>query len=76
VTVQQYESCAQISLAHESQPFFSFAPVAHGSCLHVPIPPPLDPPLDPPEEPPPPQVLLQIEATSPTQIESHWLLQQ
>jgi hypothetical protein len=78
VTEQQYESCAQISLAHVSQPFFSLPPVLQTSCLQVPMPPPEEPPLDPPldELPPPPQLAPQTEPTSPMQIESHWLLQQ
>ena len=91
VTLQQYESCAQISAAQVSHPFLSFAPVLHSLCLHVPMPPP--PLLLPPDEllllelppepeplppllPPPPQVWPQMEPTSLTQIESHSVLQQ
>ena len=82
VTAQQYGSCAQISEAHVSHPFFSFAPVLQTACLQVPLPPPplllpLEelPPL-PDELPPPPQLSPQMEPTSPTQIESHSVLQQ
>ncbi len=75
VTEQQYASVAQMSVAQVSQPDFSFAPAEQTSCLHVPIPPP--PPEElPPLLPPPPQVEPQIELTSPTQTESHFVLQQ
>jgi hypothetical protein len=82
VTSQQYGSCAQISLAHVSQLALSFAPVSHTLCLQVPLPPPPDELLPllllelPPEPLPPPQVSPQIESTSPTQIGSHFVLQQ
>ena len=86
VTLQQYGSDAQMSVTHVSHPEVSFAPALHSLCLHVPPPPPpellLEPPellLEPPElllEPPPPQLSPQMEPTSPTQIESHCVLQQ
>ena len=83
VTLQQYGSFPQISVAQVSQPFFSFAPVLQTLCLQVsPPPPPLllppdEPPLLLPEPPPPPaQLWPQIEPTSPTQIASHFVLQQ
>jgi len=59
--LQQYESCAQIEVTHESQPFLSFAPVAHSLCVQV-VPPPHD--------------WWHTDETSPTQIESHAVVQQ
>ena len=58
--VQQYESWPQIVAARESQLLVSFVPVEQSECAHV----------------PPPQDWLQTELTSPTQIESHDVLQQ
>jgi hypothetical protein len=63
VELQQCASTAQMELTHESQLALSFAPAAHGSCAQ----------LDPNA---PAQVLPQMLPTSPTQMESHALLQQ
>ena len=83
VTLQQYGSDAQMSVAHVSHPEVRCAPVAQTLCLQVSPPPPPEllpePLLEPPElllEPPPPQLSPQMEPTSPTQIESHCVLQQ
>jgi homeobox protein ESX1 len=62
LVVQQYESFAQTLVTQASQPLLSFVPVLHSGCVHVP--------------PPPPQVWPQTELTSPTQIESHAVVQQ
>ena len=58
--LQQYESALQILVAQGSQLLFSLLPCEQMGCAQV----------------PPPQDLPQIEATSPTQIESHAVLQQ
>ena len=68
--VQQYESCEQMSVAQVSQPVFSFVPVEQMACVQVLPPPPPPPPPVPVQDSP------QTEATSPTQTESHELLQQ
>ncbi len=47
-------------VTHASHVFFSFAPVEHSLCAQV----------------PPPQLWWQTELTSPTQIESHAVVQQ
>jgi hypothetical protein len=61
---QQYESLAHTLATHASQLPVSFVPEEHLPCTHV--------------EPPPPPVhdVPQIDPTSPTHCESHWLLQQ
>lgn len=61
-----------MSPAQASQLLVSFVPVAQIECEHD------DPPLPLPLPPPPPPLhdSPQIEPTSPTQIESHELLQQ
>ena len=87
VTLQQYGSTEQMSVAQVLHVDFSFEPVAQTLCLQVPPPPP--PPLLEvlPELlplllplllllPPPPQLSPQIEPTSPTHTESHLVLQQ
>jgi hypothetical protein len=61
--LQQYESSEHSSVTHESQPLFSFLPVLHSECEHVPPLPPL-------------HDSLQYWPTSPTQIESHAVVQQ
>jgi hypothetical protein len=60
VVVQQYESCAQTLVTHESQPLVSLVPVEHSGCPQV----------------PPPHDSWQTELTSPTQSESHAVVQQ
>jgi hypothetical protein len=67
--VQQYESCEQMTPAHESHVFVIFVPVEQMECEQL-LPPP------PPPPPPPEQLSPQIEPTSPTQIESHDVEQQ
>ena len=64
--VQQYESCEQMSAAHESHELVSLVPDAQIEWLHVLPPPPV----------PPEQLSPQIELTSPTHTESHEVLQQ
>ena len=63
--LQQYGSCEQMSDAQVSQLDVSLVPLAQIEWLHE-LPPP------PPDE----QVSLQIELTSPTQTESHEVVQQ
>ena len=59
--LQQYGSWLQIEVTHESQPFLSFAPLAHSLCVQV---------------EPPPHDWWHTDETSPTQIESHAVVQQ
>jgi hypothetical protein len=58
---QQYASSEQMSAAHESQVFVSFLPLVQIEWLHV---------------EPVPQVSPHTEPTSPTQTESHAVVQQ
>ena len=58
--VQQNESMAQTAVAHELQPSTSAAPEVHSSCAQL----------------PPPHAWPQIDVTSPTQTESHDVVQQ
>lgn len=65
-----------MSAAHASQLLVSLVPVAQIECEQD-EPPPLPLPLPPPPPPPPAEHdSPQIELTSPTQIESHEVVQQ
>lgn len=63
LVLQQYESWLQMLVTQASQPDLSLVPAEHSACVHVPLPPPVH---DWPH----------TEATSPTQIESHAVVQQ